>query len=87
MPAAPMPPVALTVPPLMATAPMLRGVWLELLGFVPSLMSPMLGNMNRIDMGIALAHLYVANEDTFRFFKAENVVEVPGYGYIGSVTL
>lgn len=43
--------------------------------------------MNRIDMGIALAHLYVANEKTFRFFKAENPPEVPGYGYIGSVTL
>lgn len=43
--------------------------------------------MNRIDMGIALAHLYVANEDTFRFFKAENPPEVPGYGYIGSITL
>ena len=46
-----------------------------------------MGYMNRIDMGIALAHLYVANEDTFRFFTAESVPEVPGYGYIGSVTL
>lgn len=27
-----------------------------------------LGDMNRIDVGIALAHLYVANADTFRFF-------------------
>lgn len=43
--------------------------------------------MNRIDMGIALAHLYVANADTFQFFKAENPPEMPGYGYIGSVTL
>jgi nitroreductase len=43
--------------------------------------------MNRIDMGIVLAHLYVANEKTFRFFKAENAPGVPGYGYIGSVTL
>lgn len=45
-----------------------------------------LGAMNKIDMGIALAHLYVANEETFTFFKAENPPTVPGYGYIGSVT-
>ena len=46
-----------------------------------------IGYMNRIDMGIALAHLYVANPDTFRFFRAENPPSVPGYGYIGSVRL
>ena len=40
-----------------------------------------------LDAGIALAHLFVANEDTFRFFKAENVAEVPGYGYVGTITL
>ena len=45
------------------------------------------GYMNRIDIGIALAHLYVANEDSFQFFKAENVPTVAGYGYIGSMTL
>ena len=43
--------------------------------------------LNRIDMGIVLAHLYVANADTFRFFQAENVPTVQGYGYIGSVTI
>ncbi len=43
--------------------------------------------MNQIDMGIALAHLYVANRETFRFFRAENVPAVPGCNYIGSVTL
>lgn len=43
--------------------------------------------MNQIDMGIALAHLYVANEKTFRFFRAGNPPVMPGYGYIGSVTL
>ena len=46
----------------------------------------LLGTMNRIDMGIALAHMYVANEDRFRFF----CVEAPrkeGYQYIGSFTL
>ena len=42
---------------------------------------------SRLDAGIALAHLYVANSETFRFFKAENVPEVSGYAYIGSVTL
>ena len=43
--------------------------------------------MNQIDMGIALAHLYVANQETFCFFKAENAPVMPGYDYIGSVTL
>ena len=46
-----------------------------------------LNYMNQIDMGIALAHLYVANEETFRFFKAENAPFVSGYNYSGSVTL
>ena len=41
---------------------------------------------SRLDAGIALAHLYVANEETFRFFKAQQVREIPGYGYIGSIT-
>ncbi len=42
---------------------------------------------SRLDIGIALAHLYVANEATFQSFKAETAPEVPGYGYIESVTL
>lgn len=42
---------------------------------------------SRLDAGIALAHLYVANAETFRFFKAEAVPAVPGCHYIGSVTL
>jgi len=42
---------------------------------------------SRLDIGIALAHLYVANEETFRFFKAEKVPEIPGHGYICSVAL
>jgi hypothetical protein len=41
----------------------------------------------RLDAGIALAHLYVANEDAFRFCKAAYVQEVAGYHYIGSVML
>lgn len=43
-----------------------------------------LSEMNRIDVGIALAHMYVANPDTFQFFKQEDVGELKGYGYIGS---
>ena len=42
---------------------------------------------SRLDAGIALAHLYVANEETFRFFKVDNAPFVPGYGYIGTATL
>ncbi len=42
---------------------------------------------SRLDAGIALAHLHVANAETFRFFKTENPPAVPGYSYIGSVML
>ena len=42
---------------------------------------------SRLDAGIALAHLYVANKENFRFFKPENVTEVTGYTYIGSFTI
>ena len=37
-----------------------------------------------LDAGIALAHLYVENMESFRFFKAENVSPMAGYTYIGS---
>lgn len=47
----------------------------------------MLGTMNRIDMGIALAHLSVANPDTFRFYVAESKPALEGYSYCGSFTL
>lgn len=40
-----------------------------------------------LDVGIALAHLYVANEGSFRFFQTEKATELLGYGYVGSVTL
>ena len=54
----------------------------------PGLLKPKgLHAMNRIDMGIALAHLYVANRDTFHFFKADRVKIPKGYLYIGSFTL
>ena len=39
---------------------------------------------SRLDAGIALAHLSVANEETFRFFRAEHPAELPGHTYIGS---
>lgn len=42
---------------------------------------------SRLDAGIALAHLYVSNEETFRFFKAEKMTDLPGYGYIGSIII
>jgi hypothetical protein len=42
-------------------------------------------DMNRIDMGIALAHMYVAEPETFRFFRAENPPTVSGHTYIGSI--
>ena len=41
----------------------------------------------RLDAGIAMAHLYVENPDTFRFYKAESIQELPGYDYIGSLSL
>ena len=42
---------------------------------------------SRLDAGIALAHLYVSSADTFRFLKADRITDLPGYTYIGSVTL
>ena len=45
-----------------------------------------LGNMNRIDMGIALTHLYTANPDTFQFFRSTPKTNLQGYYYIGSFT-
>ncbi|MBQ7000381.1 MAG: nitroreductase [Oscillospiraceae bacterium] len=42
---------------------------------------------SRLDIGIALAHLYAANEESFRFFHAGHVSDLPGYTYMGSVTL
>jgi len=42
---------------------------------------------SRLDAGIALAHLYVANENSFRFFQTENPLAVSGYDYIGSCVI
>ena len=45
------------------------------------------GDMNLIDMGIALAHLYLANPATFRFFKAKKPADIKNYCYIGSFSI
>ena len=47
----------------------------------------LLGNMNRIDMGIAMAHLYLENKEAFRFFSSEPNEIPKGYRYTGSFTL
>ena len=47
----------------------------------------LLGRMNKIDMGIGLCHLYVANPQTFRFWREENPPTLAGQTYIGSVML
>lgn len=46
-----------------------------------------LGKMNPIDIGIALAHLYVANPESFRFKRAGVPPVRDGYLYMGSVRL
>lgn len=45
-----------------------------------------LNDFNRMDVGIALAHLYVAHPDSFRFYRGEHP-EKDGMLYIGSFTL
>lgn len=45
------------------------------------------GRMNLIDTGIGLAHLYVANPESFRFVRADEVPILDGYVYMGSVQL
>ena len=44
----------------------------------------MLKNMNCIDMGIALSHIYVSYPDTFEFFKSNDFPCEKGKEYIGS---
>ena len=44
-------------------------------------------NGSRLDAGIALAHLYVANEESFCFFETAHADTPQGYDYIGSITL
>ena len=49
-------------------------------------LKPFLAKMNKIDMGIALAHLYVTYPDTFVFEKRK-APKMAGKTYIGSVRL
>ena len=42
---------------------------------------------NAMDMGIALAHLYAANGDSFRFWRCETAPGKTGHDYIGTIAL
>lgn len=42
-----------------------------------------LKELNRIDTGISLAHMYVSNADTFKFFRTD-APNKSGYEYVGS---
>ena len=46
-----------------------------------------LKKLNRIDMGIALAHMYVANEKSFKFYKKADFEKIKGYIYTGSIKI
>jgi nitroreductase len=43
--------------------------------------------MNKIDMGIALAHLYISNPHTFEFYEQPEPKTVKGHYYIGSIRI
>lgn len=42
---------------------------------------------NPIDVGIALAHMYVANEESFEFYIKRDYDKVDGHIYIGSIKI
>ena len=44
----------------------------------------LLEKWNQIDIGIALAHLYISNKDTFEFYTEDDYKELSGYIYEGS---
>lgn len=46
-----------------------------------------LKNWNPIDIGIALAHLYVSNEDSFNFELKDNFENIKGHTYVGSISI
>ena len=46
-----------------------------------------IGKLNQIDVGLALAHLYVENPQTFTFFITENHMPLKGMEYEGSIHL
>ena len=43
-----------------------------------------ISEMNRVDMGIALAHLYVSSPESFEFFRMKGVSSPKGCSYTGS---
>ena len=51
------------------------------------LINRFLSDMNRIDIGIALAHLYVSNPDSFSFSYRDDARRLKGYEYMGSVII
>jgi hypothetical protein len=42
---------------------------------------------NPIDVGIALAHMYVSNLDNFEFYKKTDFENIKGYTYTGSIKI
>ncbi len=42
---------------------------------------------NPIDVGIALAHMYVSNLDNFEFYKKTDFENIKGYTYTGSIII
>ena len=42
---------------------------------------------NPIDVGIALAHMYVANEKTFEFYLNSGFDKLDGHIYVGSIKI
>ena len=46
-----------------------------------------LKKLNPIDVGIALAHIFVANEDSFEFFTKSEIEKIKGYTYSGSIKI
>lgn len=47
----------------------------------------LLKRWNPIDMGIALAHMYVANPETFEFYVKRDFEDIKGHSYIGSIKI
>ena len=64
-----------------------EGETIHVYGMEKYLRKLMLGNMNKIDIGIALAHIYAENSSTFEYFTAQNPPKQKGYYYVGSFTI
>lgn len=59
-------------------------IYREKLGF---LKRRIVGKWSPIDIGIALAQLYIANKETFRFTIKENSLKLKDYYYVGTFSL